>query len=311
MKKIYCWACDISNNTGEGNLAHIFIKNLRINNNIYIFDIKKLNINNNFLFKVLNYKYISPFIGLIFCWYFFLQKKKTSYINYLPLWNCILFIFLPPQTILGPITGGANFKNSKKPYVRKYIFPLLYKISEIFINFRLKKIIFSTDLLKPYLRKSTIEKSHFNYLFNLVNKNKNKNSFKNIDFLIYYRKHKNKESFFPYSFIKKLISLNFKIHIIGDYLDFRSITNHGYVDNKFVNKILSKTFYTLASNENLFSLFTIESINNHVKIIVDKNQFKNKKYFKENFIYLDFNKIYNISSLKIIKSTINNPIIHH
>jgi hypothetical protein len=309
MEKIYCWTCDISKNTGEGNLARIFLKNLRINNNIYIFDLKKLNITNIFLFKILNYKYISPFIGLIFCWYFFFQKKKICFINYLPLWNCILFIFLPPQTILGPITGGANFKNDNKHFVRKYIFPLLYKISEIFINFRLKRIIFSTDLLKPFLEKSTIAKSNFNYIFNLVDKKKK--NIKNIDFLIYYRKHRNKESFFPYDFIKKLISLNFKVHVIGDYLNLNSVTNYGYVDNKFINRILSKTFYTLASNENLYSLFTIESINNHVKIIVDKNQFKKIKFFKENFICLDFNKIYNISALKIIKSTINNPIVHH
>ena len=309
MEKIYCWVCDISKNTGEGKLAYIFLKKLRINNNVYVFDVNKLNTPNNFLFKILNYKYISPFVGLIFCWYFFLQKKKISYINYLPFWNCILFIFLPPQTILGPITGGANFKNDNKLFIRKYIFPLLYKISEIFINFRLKKISFSTDLLRPFLKKSTIAKSNFNYIFNLVNK-KNKNS-KNIDFLIYYRRHKNKESFFPYNFIKKLISLNFKVHIIGDHLNFKSVTNYGYIDNKFVNKILSKTFYTLASNENLYSLFTIESINNHVKIIVDKKQFNKIKFFKENFICLDLNKIYNLNSLKIIKSTINNPIIHH
>lgn len=309
MEKIYCWACDISKNTGEGNLAHIFLKNLGINNNIYIFDLKKLNITNIFLFKILNYKYISPFVGLIFCWYFFFQKKKICYINYLPLWNCMLFIFLPPQTILGPITGGANFKNNNKHAIRKYIFPLLYKISEFFINFRLKKIIFSTDLLKPFLKKSTIAKSNFNYIFNLVNKKKK--NIKNIDFLIYYRKHGNKESFFPYDFIKKLVSLNFKVHVIGDYLNFNSVTNYGYVDNKFINRILSKTFYTLASNENLYSLFTIESINNHVKIIVDKNQFKKIKFFKENFIYLNFNKIYDISALRIIKSTINNPIVHH
>ena len=309
MEKIYCWACDISKNTGEGNLAHIFSKNLGINNNIYIFDLQKLNITNNFLFKILNYKYISPFAGLIFCWYFFLQKKKISYVNYLPLWNCILFIFLPPQTILGPITGGANFKNDNKYFIRKYIFPLLYKISEIFINFRLKKINFSTDLLKPFLTKSTIAKSNFNYIFNLAKKKKK--IVKDIDFLIYYRKHKNKESFFPYNFIKKLISLNFKVHIIGDYLNFSSVTNYGYIDNKFVNVILSKTFYTLASNENLYSLFTIESINNHVKIIVDKKQFKKIKFFKKNFVCLDFNKIYNINSLKNLKLTINNPIIHH
>ena len=33
--------------------------------------------------------------------------------NYLPLWNPLLFILMPPNTILGPITGGSKFL--KKP----------------------------------------------------------------------------------------------------------------------------------------------------------------------------------------------------
>ncbi len=307
MKTLYCWACDTSENTGEGNLARLFLSKKSINHKVYIFTVKRNFSKYTFLFKILNYKYISPIVGIGFCWYFFLKKKKIAFVNFIPLWNCLLFIFLPPKTILGPITGGSNFKKDKKKIIRKYIFPCLYKISEFFLNIRLNKIYFSTDLLKPILKKSTILKSDFNYIFKLINKKPN--SAKDIDFLIYYRKHSNKEDLFPYTFIKKLISRGFKISVIGDHLNLRTVINYGYVNNKFVNMLLSRTFFTLASNENLFSLFTIESINNHVKIIADNDQFQNIKFYKKSFILLNFNNFCNTIFLKNIKLTRNNPVV--
>ena len=132
----YVWACDISKNTGEGKLAHLFVKYHKL-------DIKKKNY--RFKFQIFNYKYILPFIGIFFCWYFFFKNKQIYYLNYLPLWNFFIFLLLPPKTIIGPITGGANFKSS---IIRKYIFPFLYLISQIIIYFRFKHVYFSTSLLK-------------------------------------------------------------------------------------------------------------------------------------------------------------------
>ena len=161
--KYYCWACDFKNNTGEGNLARLFIKKNYAQENFKVFTA----IN----FKILNYKYLSPLIGILFCWYFFIIKKKVVYLNYLPLWNFLLFIFLPPNTIFGPITGGAFYK--KKNFLRKFFFPFFYKISESFLNLRnTKKLYFSTELLKQYLSKTTIEKSSFNYVLNYYKKKK-------------------------------------------------------------------------------------------------------------------------------------------
>jgi hypothetical protein len=97
---------------------------------------------------------------------------------------------LPPKTEFGPITGGSYFSNNKINLVRKYAFPILYKISEFFIYIRVKKIVFSTDLLTKYLNKKTILKSEFNYIFKM--KKKKKSEKKDIDFFIYYRKHLNK-----------------------------------------------------------------------------------------------------------------------
>jgi hypothetical protein len=53
-----------------------------------------------------------------------------------------------------------------------------------------------------YLLKSIINKSHFNFVLNYVKKKKKER--KKIDLLIYFRKHTNKEKFFPYDFVNGL-----------------------------------------------------------------------------------------------------------
>jgi hypothetical protein len=299
MDKYYCWACDFSDKTGEGNLARLFVKKNYPQNNYQIFTVENIKLLDFTNSKILNYKYFLPFIGILFCWYFFIKKKKIVYLNYLPLWNFFLFILLPPKTILGPITGGANYKD--KFYIRKFIFPLIYKISELFLSFRKIKLYFSTELLKTFLFKSTIKKSSFNYVLNYYKKRKIQK--KEIDFLIYYRKHKNKVSFFPYNLIKKLILLNFKIHIVGDYYDNKLVINHGFLNNNKINILLSKTFYSITSDENIYSLFTIECINNNVKILTNEKNKNKIKFFKNNFIFVNYNK--NIFFKKLNKNNIN------
>jgi hypothetical protein len=288
MNKFFCWACDFSKQSGEGNLAHLFIKN-NIKNNYIIYTPEKFNIKKKIIKYIINYKYISPLIGILFCWFFYLKKKNVVYINYLPLWNFLIFALLPPRTLLGPITGGAFF--SEKQYlVRRFLFPIFYKISEFFLVIRKTHINFSTELLKKYLFNFTILKSNFNYVLKYYSQKKYKK--KEIDFIIYYRKHKNKEASFPLTMIKKLSQLNFEIHIIGDYLKISNVKNHGYLNNKQVNNLLSKSFFSLISNENPYSMFTIECLNNNVKIIADLSQKNKIRYFKDQFIFLDFKKIY-------------------
>jgi len=295
MKYVYCWACDFSKNSGEGNLANLFVSE-KFNNNYKIYTPHRLNINKKFS-NIINYKYISPLIGVFFCWFFFIKNKKVVYINYLPLWNFLIFALLPPKTILGPITGGAHFVE-KNELIRGLLFPIFYKISEFFLIIRKSEINFSTELLKKYLFNYTIKKSNFNYIFKYYSKKISKK--KSIDFVIYYRKHKNKEALFPFSFIKNLIKLNFKIHIVGDYFKNSYVKNLGYLSNKKINNLLSKSFFSLISNENPYTLFTIECLNNNVKIIADINFKKEIKYFRKEFIFLDFKKTINKNFLKKI-----------
>ena len=273
----FIWACDISQNTGEGRLAHLFLNKEKIKINKYSTN----KINNKFFL----HKYVHPLVGVFFCWYNFLKKKQIYYINYLPLWNFLIFLLLPPKTVIGPVTGGAYYRSS---VIRKYIFPILYSISQIIIYFRFNHINFATSLLKKNLFFFIIKKSSFNFVLYAL-KNKIKSKKKNIDFLIYYRDHLNKKSLFPYSLIKRIILLNFSVYVVGDYLNLKGVKNLGKVTNQKIDKYLSKTKFSIASEENPLSFFALECINNNVKIFIKNKKKIEIKNLKKHFI--NINKI--------------------
>ena len=294
-KNIIRWTCDYSEDSGEGALAKKFINER--------FDKKKITIIKPQSKNLLSYKYITPLIGIYNCWKYYIKGHKIGYINYLPLWNFFIFILLPPKTIFGPITGGSNFTNiiNISNFTRKFIFPLFYKISELFLNIRIKekqKICFSTELLKQYLFNKTIKKSYFNYVFKNFKFYKKKK--KKIDFLIYYRTHNNKMSFFNYQLIRKLIILNYVIVIVGDKLPIKGLKNKGYIKKKQILKLQSLSKYTISSGENVNSLFILESISNHVRILIEKKYINQVKLFRKYFI--SFNpKSFNLTNIKKIR----------
>ena len=59
-----------------------------------------------------NFKYLSPILDIFFCW-IKSKNQNNCYLNYLPFWNFLIFMLLPQQTILGPITGGANYTRKR------------------------------------------------------------------------------------------------------------------------------------------------------------------------------------------------------
>ena len=98
-KKIFIWCCDFNKNSGEGIIANKFINDLKLNNSY-----RKLRINSpkNKSKNLLVERFIKPFIGLIYLWkiYIFYKNKDICYVNYLPLWNFILFLLLSkPNTL--------------------------------------------------------------------------------------------------------------------------------------------------------------------------------------------------------------------
>ena len=189
---IYYWASDERKNSGEGILANLFISDIKK----YYTKYTLINTNN----KKKNYnkfynKYILNILGALKLWIYFFQGYKIIYINYLPIWNFLIFFILPPKTIMGPITGSSihNRNSLLNIFFRKYLFNLFEKISLLIVFYRQKKVLFSTELLKFSLKKSHRMKSYFNYALSSF-EGFLKKRVKKIDFLIYHRMHDNKNN---------------------------------------------------------------------------------------------------------------------
>ena len=61
-----------------------------------------------------------------------------------------------------------------------------------------------------------------------------------------------------------------------------------------------KAKFTISSDENLYSLFTLECIKNNVFVLLDKSQNHKIPFFKERFIKINFNNSKELQNLKKI-----------
>lgn len=281
MKKYIAWCCDYRKDTGEGLLARKFVKKYFKNQKIKIFFPKK-----NFLLK----NYLFPYFGIIILWFYYLTGKKTIYINYLPLWNFPIFIFCPPKTIFGPITGSIQINkiNSLKSIIRLILFPIFYKISLIILNLRCKKILFATNILKKFLYQDILKKSLLNFI--LIDFKVYKKKFKKkYDLIIYFRKHENKFFTHHFKLINDFINKDKKILVIGDVLKINGVNNYGRVKRTNLINLIKLSRFSLSGDDNALSLFNLECLKHNVKVIYNKklnfqipNNLK-KKFFSYNF----------------------------
>ncbi|MDA7697745.1 hypothetical protein N8796_00880 [Candidatus Pelagibacter sp.] len=304
---LYCWACDFSPNRGEGILARHYIKKLskikkkkihiKSPDGVYIVHngiLKEYKVNRKNLSKLnLNFfeNYLNPLLGILYLWTNYLKSRGLCYLNFLPLWNTLLFIFLPPKTHLGPITGFIYNKKivGFNSFFRRYLNNFLFKININFLFFRQNKIYFSTDLLKHLITNKNKKKVFFNYLLQLVELKKNIKK-KNYDFLIYNRNYSVKNNFLRDKILKIIIKMNLKILIIGDKIILKKIKNVGFISRKKVDLLLEKTKFIINSGENPYNIFTIDAFNNHVNIIYE-NSLTNKVNYLDNkkIFFLDLN----------------------
>jgi len=277
--KIIFWASDYSSKSGEGKLAKLFISKLKIyKKNTKIIPIKSLftKKNNNLkkaFFTTRLHKYVGPIYGIIYLWYFFLKGYRPCYLNYCPLWNFIVFLFLPPTTILGPITGSA-LKDTK--FFAKNLFE---QISIMIIKVRYQNIIFSNNFYR-----NTFKKSYHNFIlldFSIKKMNNNK---KKYDFIFYIRSEFYKKNVFLQSLINDLLKLNFTIATIGDKIKLDKVINFGHCDKNKVNKIISLSEYAIGNKENLYSFFTQDCLK-HNLIVFYNIDFLNYELFKFNNFY--------------------------
>ena len=284
------WASDFSKNTGEGILGRLFVNKLIINNRK--FNKKKIILLNGSKNKKNFYhKYINPFKGV-----FFLQshkKKQIIFLNYLPLWNFLVFLLLPKKTILGPITGGiykGKIKNVSD-MIRKYIFPVMYKISLYIIFRKFSNVIFSTSILKKYVSKQDRKKSTFNFIFqNFSTRKSLRREKKNIDVVVYNRNHDTKKNETFDKLILNLYKCKLKILIFGDKFKLKENKHFiykGYVNRILLLKYLKKSKFSLNSQENFYSLFAIDSYNSQCIVLSDKEIYKHKS-LSNNFLSKKF-----------------------
>jgi hypothetical protein len=314
---VFVWASDFEDFRGEGILARIFLKKISLysnkkfliqtsgntylvyKNNIQLLKKKKFKIN-------IISKYISLFYGIILIWNNHLKKKKTIYLNYLPLWNFLIFFFLPRNTFLGPITGGAFYFNVNlfQRIIRKYFFPLFYIISLILIRIRFSNIIFSTTLLKKYI----FFKKKFIYNFCLTSFNNYKNYSKNIDFFIYYKLNSTKNPEILNNIINYLSVSGFRVLVLGDEIKNKNVIYFRHLERNSVLAFLKKTKFTIISNENFYSLFSIDCVSCNVRIFYDKRIKPDKFYFNQSYyIPIEFDDLNKIKNR--IASSINKPTI--
>ncbi len=298
--KIYYWANSELSNSGEGILANNFLHLLK---NKYkkasLISINKIKLNNNQSFFS---NYILPFYGVFLLWKYFFKNKKISYINYLPAWNFLLILLLPPGTIIGPVTGNIYKKNFG------FFLKILSFIGIKILLIKYKKIIFSHDFYQNYIPKNKIKNCMFNFLlFNFKKKIYKKK--KIYDFIFYIRKH-NKRNKFLINLIKILTDRNYKVCIIGEKLNLKkNIIYKGFLTRKNAINLISASKYSLGSFENLFSFFVLDCLSNNLKVFFNNNFKVNKKLIKTNLLIpIDFSNL-NKSLISIEKSIKKNKDI--
>jgi hypothetical protein len=302
---IYYWASDLRDNTGEGVLANQFLSDIQKKYKNYIL----ININKNKSnYHTFYNKYFLNFLGAILLWKYYYRGQKTMYINYLPIWNFLIFLILPPKTILGPITGSILYnKYSLLNTLRRgFLLNIFNYISFFIIFFKYKKILLSTELLKSSIKKKLLKRCYFNYALKIFSGFFQSKYKKNIDFLFYHRLHSNKNSSLIEYFIKNTLNQNYKIIVVGDPINLKNVRNMGYISRDKIKALLAKTKYTFGSLENLYTLFLLDSISRDVYIFFDKRlKIFNTQIKYNKMLAIDFNN--NFKSLKFIVNHVNNP----
>jgi len=260
---------------------------------------KNIKSSNNFF-----HRYICIFFGAFYLLFNY-KKKRLVYVNYLPLWNFLLFLILPKKTILGPITGGIYNGKVKgiNSFIRKYIFPLFCKISLIVINRKFNNIIFSTRLLESYYKKINNNRTNilYDFIFIFLKKKKIKKikKIKKYDVIFYNRNHFTKKSK-NFSTLINILSKKFTICVVGDYYKNNKIINFGRVSRKKIHSLLLESKFAFNGAENISSLFAIDAINCGVKVFYNE---KIKVTYKNNSNYLipiNFNDL--LSNFEFITS---------
>ena len=302
LSKVYCWASDFDMTNGEGITANLFIKNFIKKNNLKEDNVIILNLQQKLTYNNIKRsenkdrkgqlnlieKYFDPIYGIFYLWFRYLLGNKVIFVNFLPLWNFITFLLLPPNTILGPITGTTTYNDNItgiERIFRKYLMSAQFFISNLILNFRFKTLDFNTSNLKPILSKKVINKSNFNFIYNLYNLNGQESSFeKNNDFIFYIRSYPSKGIEQIIKFIENL-KKDHKIITVGEKLKIEGVTEHGYIPREKVLDLCKKTRFSIISSENFYSLFCFDCISSGVKVFFNEKMSHEKSFVEDKKVF--------------------------
>ena len=293
---IFCWCSNLEFNNGEGVLGRTFIEKIfnqkkiqliiKTNHGEYLYRNKKFILKKKNYFPKFLKNYFLPLYGIFFLLIKNTQNYKISYVNYLPLWNFVIFFLLPKKTILGPITGTTiiNSKNIFNLVFRKYFMKIFFKISLRIIYKKFTGCIFSTENLKNLIEQKYKQRCIFNFCLQGINFNKNIKK-KDIDFIFYLKNHKNKTNSLLNKYIKLLLAKNYRIYVVGERCKFEKVKNLGFIERDELIKILNRSKFAINSGENLYSIFALDCYSSNVVTFNDiklkpKNTILNRHIFR-------------------------------
>ena len=290
MQKYIAWCNDYNKNTGEGKLARKFIRKFGKNK------VKVITPRLNFFLS----NYIFQTTGIFVLWYYYFRLKKLIYLNYTPLWNSLIFLFSPPGTIFGPITGSIQINKIRniKSFLRFYIFPILYIFNLKILSLRSKKIIFATNILDKFINKNPEKKIITNFILQDLKFSKKNLGRRKYDLIIYYRKHENKFFDHHLNFIKKELKKGKKIVTVGEKTNIKGIKEFGKIGSNRLLNLIESSKFSLSGDDNLFSLFNLECMQHGVKIIFNHNLKFQIKKMRKNFL-----KAYDYKNKKFLNLT--------
>ena len=272
---IFYWSSDSSAKSGEGILANRFLSDLKKYKKSQV-----IKVSNNYKFQNITIKnYICPFIGIFKLWTKYLKGYKICYINYLPLWNFLIFFLLPSKVILGPITGTISIE-------RNFLFKTIFeKISIFIIKIKFDKCLFANNFYSNFF------KNHYhNYIIKNLKFSKIIKKNKVYDFVFYYRK-KYDDKLSLFHLIRYLNQKKYKIVVIGEKIKIKKIICLGSISRKKLNNILSKTRCAIANKENLYSYFAQNCLSHNLTVFYNHEFKKLEKFKLNNFYTIPYNNL--------------------
>ena len=140
--------------------------------------------------------------------------------------------------------------------------------------------------MEKFLPIQILKKSKFNFVYNNINLKK-QIPLKQIDMLIYYRDYFTKSNNFYRNLIKKLEEEeNIKVRYIGDKINNLDKYYQGRLSHKDTLDLIEISKFSIVSEENFSSLFTLECMENHLDLFASKKVSIPKKILETKKIHI-------------------------